>query len=148
MCSSRCGGRQHDLGVLCHSPALLHPGQPAAAAAPPPTHLVALCSCALYLFTGVSLYLPPRTAPQDEVYLNGAIVLPHKDIKDSILEPGGRGLCQGCWRCQLGCRMLAPAVYCCTHARCGPQYAYDAWLLQEPSSCDAPRKLRTAGTAT
>lgn len=26
--------------------------------------------------------------PQDEVYLNGAIVLPHKDIKESILEPG------------------------------------------------------------
>ncbi|EFN59637.1 hypothetical protein CHLNCDRAFT_133102 [Chlorella variabilis] len=25
---------------------------------------------------------------KDEVYLNGAIVLPHKDIKDSILEPG------------------------------------------------------------
>jgi mannose-1-phosphate guanylyltransferase len=25
---------------------------------------------------------------QDEVLLNGAIVLPHKDIKESILEPG------------------------------------------------------------
>lgn len=25
---------------------------------------------------------------KDEVYLNGAIVLPHKDIKESILEPG------------------------------------------------------------
>ena len=26
---------------------------------------------------------------KDEVYLNGAIVLPHKDLKESILEPGG-----------------------------------------------------------
>lgn len=26
--------------------------------------------------------------PQDEVFLNGAIVLPHKDLKESILEPG------------------------------------------------------------
>lgn len=26
--------------------------------------------------------------PQDEVFLNGAIVLPHKDIKESILEEG------------------------------------------------------------
>ena len=25
---------------------------------------------------------------QDEIYLNGAIVLPHKDIKESVLEPG------------------------------------------------------------
>jgi hypothetical protein len=27
-------------------------------------------------------------APQDEVFLNGSIVLPHKDIKESIMEPG------------------------------------------------------------
>ena len=40
------------------------------------------------------LLTPPRAAPsarrplQDEVQLNGAIVLPHKDIKESIMEPG------------------------------------------------------------
>lgn len=31
---------------------------------------------------------PPPAALQDEVQLNGAIVLPHKDIKESIMEPG------------------------------------------------------------
>ncbi len=25
--------------------------------------------------------------PQDELYLNGAIVLPHKEIKESVPEP-------------------------------------------------------------
>ena len=31
----------------------------------------------------------PQPPPmQDEIYLNGAIVLPHKDIKESVLEPG------------------------------------------------------------
>lgn len=26
--------------------------------------------------------------PQDEIFLNGAIILPHKEIKESNLEPG------------------------------------------------------------
>ena len=30
----------------------------------------------------------PVCCPQDEVFLNGSIVLPHKDIKESIMEPG------------------------------------------------------------
>ena len=35
-----------------------------------------------------SLRPHPPAALQDEVQLNGAIVLPHKDIKESIMEPG------------------------------------------------------------
>ncbi len=30
----------------------------------------------------------PGTLLQDEVQLNGAIVLPHKDLKESVMEPG------------------------------------------------------------
>ena len=29
-----------------------------------------------------------RLIPQEEVFLNGTIVLPHKELKETVLDPG------------------------------------------------------------
>jgi hypothetical protein len=41
-------------------------------------------SCMLTLSMPV---LSVATAVQDEIFLNGAVVLPHKEIKESVVEP-------------------------------------------------------------
>lgn len=40
------------------------------------------CACCWCLGNAIALRV------QDEVFLNGTIILPHKEIKETILEPG------------------------------------------------------------
>ena len=50
-----------------------------------------LCTAAVHGLCTAPVYCPcvlPLYCLQDEVFLNGSIVLPHKDIKESIMEPG------------------------------------------------------------
>lgn len=45
-------------------------------------------ACAESQASGLVALTARQLPTQDEIYLNGAVVLPHKDIKESVLEPG------------------------------------------------------------